>query len=109
MQKHLILLGLVAALLPATLSAQTFVPTFQDTSNLGTSVSVDTFSNISSDRYPTYPGISGSPTWPAPINSNGASSRQTVFQKTPGFEGDDSDFLSSSLGGGIYSFFSNTH
>jgi hypothetical protein len=89
--------------------ATPYIPTFQDTSTLGSNVVTDTWTNFSSTNDPGYPGISGSQTWPAPLGPDTASGRRSFFQKTPGFDSDYSDFLDASEGGGIYSFFSNTH
>jgi hypothetical protein len=90
--------------------ATPYLPVFHDTSTLGPVVSTDDFTNLSLTNHPTYPTLANnSQAWPAPIASDVASSRQTFFQKTPGFEQDYTDFTDAGGGGGIYSFFSNTH
>ncbi|MEI9898747.1 MAG: hypothetical protein WDN28_34040 [Chthoniobacter sp.] len=89
--------------------ATPYIPTFQNVSGLGTTVVSDTWTNLSNTNHPGYPGISGSQAWPASLGPDTASGRLALLQKTPGFETDTTDFLPAASGGGIYSFFSNTH
>jgi len=72
-------------------------------------VATDAWTNLSLENHPGYPGISGSQVWTAPIAQDSASERQSFFQKGPNSTADTTDFLPQSAGGGIYSFFSNTH
>ena len=101
----LILLGASCAL-----RAQSpVIPNFQSAASLGNTVVIDTWTNLSKDAHPTYPGISGSQIWPSSLASDVASSRQALFRKQTGADADTTDFLSvNPFGGGIYSSDSTT-
>lgn len=111
--KHLLTVSLFSALVAGAHAAapltSAYNPTFTSASSLGNTVLTDSFTNINKDAHPTYPGISGSQAWPASIGADSPSGSQAFFLKQPGFESDTTDFLGGTSGGGIYSFFSNTH
>lgn len=89
--------------------ATPYLPTFRDVGGLGNTVVTDAWTNLSIENDPGYPGISGSQVWTVPIAPDSASERQSFFRKGPNATTDTTDFMSQSAGGGIYSFFSNTH
>jgi hypothetical protein len=112
--KHLLTVSLFSSLIAGAHAANpvltsAYNPTFTSASGLGTTILTDSFININSAAHPGYPGISGSQVWPASIGADSPSGSLAFFQKQAGFDTETTDFLGGASGGGIYSFFSNTH
>ncbi|MEO8205821.1 MAG: PEP-CTERM sorting domain-containing protein [Chthoniobacterales bacterium] len=77
------------------------------TSTLGGNTSDTTFGNFTDGNRPS--GVSSGTAGTAGQWTSGIASGSLLFSGVSGFGSDTTDFLPSGSGGGIYSFFSNTH